>query len=252
MNRDRLKKLVEEKRFIPGIYNYCDRWCERCPLTSRCLNFSISEEEFSESETRDIRNEAFWNKLSGIFKEALELLKEAAQKWEIDLETLDSMADIEKIKAKDKDADTHLLCRAAKSYGQMVGDWFREREGLLLETTGVSNEDVDLEEAFEVIQWYQYFIAAKVNRAIRGKMEEEEEGSDEFPSDSDGSAKVALIAIDRSISAWAVISHYHHRDAESVFKMISFLDRLSQAIEETFPHARSFIRPGFDRIDIND
>jgi len=66
VNRDRLERLAAEKRFIPGIYNYCDRWCERCPQTSHCLNFSISEEEFSDPETRDIRNEAFWNKLSGI------------------------------------------------------------------------------------------------------------------------------------------------------------------------------------------
>ena len=249
MNRDRLKKLAEEKRFIPGIYNYCDRWCQRCPMTSRCLNFSISEEEFSDPEAQDIRNEAFWNKLSDILAEALELLREAAKKWEIDLETLNSMDDIEKMKEKDKDADSHLLCRAAKSYGKMVEDWFREREGLFLETAVVAKEGVNLEEAFEVIQWYQYFIGAKVTRAIRGKMEEEEEGADEFPSDSDGSAKVALIAIDRSISAWAVISHSNHRDAESVFKMISFLDRLSQAVEGTFPNARSFIRPGFDRID---
>ena len=26
--------------FIVGIFNYCDRWCERCPLTSRCLVFA--------------------------------------------------------------------------------------------------------------------------------------------------------------------------------------------------------------------
>jgi hypothetical protein len=66
MNRDRLERLVAERRFIPGIYNYCDRWCECCPQTSHCLNFSISEEEFSDHETQDIRNKAFWNILSGI------------------------------------------------------------------------------------------------------------------------------------------------------------------------------------------
>jgi hypothetical protein len=159
------------------------------------------------------------------------------------------MDDIEKMKAEEEDADNHLLCRAAKNYGKMVEDWFREREGLLLETAVVAKEGVNLEEAFEVIQWYQYFIGTKVMRAIRGKMGEEEERCDEFPSDSDGSAKIALIAIDRSISAWAVISHYNYRYAESVLEMISFLDRLSQAVEETFPHARSFVRPGFDRID---
>lgn len=64
MNRDQLKKLAAEKRFIPGIYNYCDRWCERCPQTSYCLNFAIVQEEFSDPEEQDIRNEAFWKKLS--------------------------------------------------------------------------------------------------------------------------------------------------------------------------------------------
>ena len=93
MNLDRLKKLAEEKRFIPGIYNYCDRWCERCPQTSRCLNFSISEEEFSNPEMRDIRNEAFWNKLSEILKETMEVLKESAKEWGIELETSDAMVD---------------------------------------------------------------------------------------------------------------------------------------------------------------
>lgn len=23
-------------RFVPGIYNYCDRWCKRCPATAQC------------------------------------------------------------------------------------------------------------------------------------------------------------------------------------------------------------------------
>jgi hypothetical protein len=28
----------EDPKHIPGIYNYCDRRCERCPFTSRRLN----------------------------------------------------------------------------------------------------------------------------------------------------------------------------------------------------------------------
>ena len=30
----------EKKSHIPGIYNYCDRWCERCKFTSQCLLFT--------------------------------------------------------------------------------------------------------------------------------------------------------------------------------------------------------------------
>jgi hypothetical protein len=252
MNRDRLKKLAAEKRFIPGIYNYCDRWCERCPQTLHCLNFSISEEEFSDPETKDIRNEKFWRNLSGILEETLELLREAGKKWGIELETLDSMNDTERLRANDAAAEDHLICRAAKSYSKMVDDWFREREELLFETTTLLTEAVNPEEAFEVIQWYQHFIAAKVMRAIRGKMEEDEEKWDQSASDSDGSAKIALIALDRSIGAWAVIPHYNHLYAGRVFEIISYLDSLRQAVEETFPNARAFIRPGFDRIDLND
>jgi hypothetical protein len=252
VNRDRLKKLAEDKRFIPGIYNYCDRWCERCPQTSRCLNFSISEEEFSDPEARDIRNEAFWNKLSGILRESLELLRESAKKWGVELEMLDSIDDIENIKAKDAAVENHLLCRAAKRYSGRVEDWFKERETLFFEMAAAAREGVSFEEAIEVIRWYQYFICAKVMRAVWGRIEEEEEGCDELPSDSDGSAKIALIAIDRSIAAWAVIQQYITDGDKGVIDVIAFLDSLRLAVEETFPNARSFIRLGFDEIDPNE
>jgi hypothetical protein len=106
------------------------------------LNFSISEEEFSDPEARDIRNEAFWNKLSGILAETLELLRESAKKWGIELETLVSMDDIENIKTKDVAVEKHLLCRAAKRYSELVEDWFRGRETLLFETAAAAREGV--------------------------------------------------------------------------------------------------------------
>ena len=251
MNRDRLEKLAADERFISGIYNYCDRWCERCPQTHRCLNFSLSKEEFSDPEAQDIRNEAFWRKLSGILQETLELLRETGKKWGIELEILDSASETERMRANDEAAENHVICRAAKSYSKMVEDWFRGKEKLFFETAALSNEEVNLKEAFEVIRWYQYFICAKVMRAVRGKIEEEEERCDEFASDSDGSAKIALIAMDRSIAAWAVIRHYITDGAKEVIDVIAFLDGLRQAVEKAFSSARSFIRPGFDRIDLN-
>jgi len=247
MNRDRLKRLARDERFISGIYNYCDRWCERCPQASRCLNFSISEEEFSDPEARDIGNEAFWRKLSGILGEALELLRESAKERGIEIETLGFTEDEENIKVKDAAAENHLLCRVAKRCSGLTEDWFGGKETLFFETAAAAREGVSIEEAAEVIRWYQYFISAKVMRAVRGNIEEER--CDEFPSDSDGSAKIALIAIDRSIAAWAVIQHYMADGGQEVIDIIAFLDGLRQAVEETFPKARSFIRPGFDEID---
>lgn len=35
--------------FIVGIFNYCDRWCERCPLTNRCRLFAdMAEIDFEQ------------------------------------------------------------------------------------------------------------------------------------------------------------------------------------------------------------
>lgn len=240
MNKNPLKQLAKDKRFIPGIYNYCDRWCERCPQTARCLNFSLSQEEFSAPETHDIRNEAFWRKLSEIFKESLELLEEAGKKWGIELKTLDSVEEDEAAAENEKAAANHVVSRAARSYAALVEDWFKGRgELFFFQTTAAAEEGITIEEAIEVIRWYQYFIASKVMRAIHGGLEGLED-------DSNGSAKIALMGIDRSIGAWGVIPHYNRFYQEGVLEIISFLKLLSQAIKETFPGSESFVRPGFD------
>ena len=35
---------MKKDRFITGIFNYCDYWCERCAFTRRCRNFSMGRE----------------------------------------------------------------------------------------------------------------------------------------------------------------------------------------------------------------
>ena len=40
MRRRTLTELARNPNLISGVYNYCDRWCERCPLSSRCLLYA--------------------------------------------------------------------------------------------------------------------------------------------------------------------------------------------------------------------
>jgi hypothetical protein len=250
MDKDRLKKLASDERFIPGIYNYCDRWCERCPQTSHCLNFASSEEEFADPETRDIENEAFWSKLSEAFRDALELLKEAAEERGIDLETLDSEQFQEESERKDAMAESHETCRAAKVYSDIVEDWFTSSANLFVASPVLDGGEASLEEAVEVIRWYQHFIYVKLMRAVRGELDEREEDLDEYPRDSEGSAKVALIAIDRSIGAWGTVYGLDSFQNEKILRFIAYLDRLREEVEKTLPGARSFARPGFEKIDL--
>jgi hypothetical protein len=98
-----------------------------------------------------------------------------------------------------------------------------------------------------VIHWYQYQIAVKTMRALSGRREELEDDP-EFPKDSDGSAKVALIGIDRSIAAWRLMQLSLPERAQSIVPLILQLERLRRRIEIVFPEARRFVRPGFDEV----
>jgi hypothetical protein len=67
-----------------------------------------------------------------------------------------------------------------------------------------------------------------------------------MPSDADGSAKIALIAIDRSIGAWAILHREFPDREDETLKILAELQRLRNFLECEFPEARAFIRPGFD------
>ena len=265
MNKEDLKKLAENPQFIQGIYNYCDRWCERCPFTSRCLNFAMDSEEFADQETQDINNEAFWQKLSETFQMTLELLEEAAEQEGIDLDSLDMEEYQEQERLNDELARNHECSRAAKLYSEMVDDWFSSAEDLLAPNDEELNPEVSEDvrdgdsteivsgfgEAVEVVRWYQHLTYVKLMRAIRGELDERLESLDEFPKDSDGSAKVALIAIDRSLAAWGEIRSCFPHNNNDILNILVHLEQLRRKVEKAFPDARAFIRPGFDKIDLN-
>jgi hypothetical protein len=265
MDKERIKKLAQNTQFVTGIYNYCDRWCERCPFTSRCLNFALGDEQFADPESRDITNKLFWQKLSETLQVTLDLVKEAAERQGIDLDALDIEELAEEERLKEEVAKNHECCRDAKVYGEMVDDWFDSARDLF----GQKEDDLDRSvvpgipdvspfgepdsfgDAVQVVRWYQHQIYVKLMRALRGDLEEKPRILDEFPNDSDGSAKVALIAIDRSIAAWGEIrNHYPLRD-DHILDMLVHLDRLRRRVEKVFPAAREFIRPGFDKIHLN-
>ena len=52
---------------IPGIFNYCDRWCERCTMTARCGLFAI-EQDLSERKARgEEEGRAFWEAMNTVY-----------------------------------------------------------------------------------------------------------------------------------------------------------------------------------------
>jgi hypothetical protein len=254
MRRRTLTELASNPDLISGIYNYC----ERCPLTARCLVYATEQEDDdNDPESHDIQNEAFWRKLGSIFQETQEMIAEWAREAGVDLSEISEEEDPEYEKRRRRKVDNHSLARAGKKYANDASDWFREFDQTveisdLRETESDIEQKERLEDAREVIYWYQYQIAVKTMRALLGRVDEEEFdneiASEVFPKDSNGSAKVALIGIDRSIAAWRLMQLSLPDRAESIVPLILQLERLRHRIEKAFPEARDFIRPGFDEI----
>ena len=108
-------------------------------------------------------------------------------------------------------------------------------------------EPLNPDDPCAVIGWFHTLIPPKVHRAISG-LAEDDEGRD-CPADHDGSAKVALLGIERSHAAWlALIERGAVSDAEAA-PFIADLVWLGEALEQVFPKARAFVRPALDEPD---
>ena len=250
----------DESKHIPGIYNYCDRWCERCPFTSRCLNFEMSEEKFGDLENTDITNEVFWQRLSETFQETLSMVKEMALEKGIDLDTIELEDDDDFDRRFEDPAIVHLITHMAKSYITMMDEWFDanvyifgdDHPDLMTDAAEAAqsppdDDTISLIDSFEVLRWYQHQMYVKLRRALHSAYDEvRDEDLADYPKDSDGSAKVALIGMDRSISAWGKIIGLFPDEEDSILKIIAHLERLRRRTEAEFPDARAFVRPGFD------
>jgi len=268
MTPDRMHDLAGDPRFIPGVYNYCDRWCELCPLSHRCLNYAMEAELKEDAEkgaapTRDQAVQEFWDDLHQRFAEVVGKVEDEVEDFEADLNDPELMAEVEAHERQvQRRAARHApLSNDAQSYAFAVERWF-QRVKPLFQARGVDPDEVgspvigrpvdeaeEIRSMIDVIHWYLHFIHVKLARAIGSQAEDElEDDPDLKPSlnDGDGSAKVAMIAMDRSLSAWSALRPRFPEEEGAILGFLQQLARLRKGTERVFPNAHAFVRPGFD------
>jgi len=220
--------------YIVGIFNYCDRWCEACSFTSRCRLFADMAEIEAALDPNlkpvvdaPVRPEEAPPPPPPWLQEQIDAMNEIAARV--------AAGELE-LPPGPAPPKEHLAIEArAKRYCFAVHPWLRANAA---DATSPGDPRA-------VIAWFHTLIPAKVHRAIHGLAEDDPDARD-WPPDHDGSAKVALLGIERSHAAWlelierGVISDA----AASVF--IKDLVWLGEALEEVFPKARAFVRPAFD------
>jgi len=218
--------------FIIGVYNYCDRWCERCPFTSHChvfadaaaLDASLDPNLKSVTDAAPLPSEAppppAW----------MEELLDDAQREPTPKKDWARMRP--RIPREHRAIDAR-----ARGYMHRTSTWLERRQ---------TGETQSPDEQVETIVWFHTMIAAKVNRALHVWPDHGADADVDATSDQDGSAKVALLGIDRSHVAWLeVVQHGVVSDGEAA-PFIADLVWLGEALEQARPKARAFVRPAFD------
>ena len=254
-----------QKRKIEGIHNYCDRWCERCTFSSRC---AVYEDESTQPlENTDMENKAFWERIGQNFVKARKMLEKAAEQYGIDLDTIseeaqDNFRKKEELKKKSRE---HPLATLSLQYSEIGREWLKTQPGMLdrLEdlkaelnlgvesTDGARRETTTIKDSLAVIQWYLVFIHVKLARALMGKLSGDDwDDAEGFQRDCDGSAKVALIAIERSMLAWSALFDILPQNEDDFLRILSMLEQIKTMVVAEFPGALTFVRPGFDDVEL--
>lgn len=241
---------------IAGIHNYCDAWCERCPFTDRCAVANDFENEKPDSGNRYTLG--LWKDHNESFEKAKIWLQNQTKDNPVSLKPLQAekqIFDKEENEVR-RDVDSVAVIQLAKRYQDKVSKWLKlDRHKPLNDiiqnpsNTIFTEQGEAMIEQFMVIQWYEHHIYVKFIRAVRGKIEDESFGDNgDFPKDSDGSAKIALIGAERSATAWYQWALLYPEDKVVAVQMMVLLDAIIKAGEEECPDARNFIRPGFDEL----
>jgi NAD(P)-dependent dehydrogenase (short-subunit alcohol dehydrogenase family) len=220
--------------FIAGIFKYCDRWCETCAFTARCRLFA--ELARAEGDAEAVKDVAEAPVEQGT--------DPALSGWMRVLRPRDRMDAT--IAAPDRPVHRSLpviasehraIYERAGVYADWVRVWLRQQD-----RAGRSAACGD--DPIAVIAWFAPVSSSKIFRALTGLAAFD--GNSDRQREHEGAAKAALIGLERSQAAWRQLATDGIVPEALAARPVRELAWIAQRLEEVIPHARRFVRPGFD------
>ena len=249
--------------FIPGIYNYCDRWCEKCELSHKCLTHVMGTKLAARKELKPDKNmprgmKGLQLRLRIFLKLVKEIMKEMAEERGIAVKDICDSEDLMEgcllRKGGDVPVDKKRMDAAGKTdivRTSMIYEALGEKcLEAIYETLDTDPDDeslvYDKDPDLAVVGWYVSFVESKLRRAVYDMNSPEQERILRN-EDYNGSVKVALIGMDRSLVSWEVVREKFPGWEKDIDRILVVLKELLKDVEEQFPDARAFLRPGFEK-----
>jgi hypothetical protein len=248
-----------EDKFIIGIHNYCDRWCEKCQFTSRCSVFQIDEERARKRAEQGKSENDFTEIVAENFQIVMDMMEDLMEDEQFDPNDLDFEAIQTEEAATENYAKNHPISKNSESYLKKVRLWYEDNETLQkkyetefrnalelgLKDSQIIHNYETIYAALEINSWFHTQIHVKLMRALRhGDLDLSYE--DPIQNDANGSAKVALIGVEKSIGAWGILLKYFPETEDNILEILVLLETIKKDILKEFPNVNNFLRPGFD------
>ncbi len=256
--------VSRKKDFIPGIFNYCDRWCERCEYTRLCrlaadLEKAERRRRRKGKDPADDSIDGAMEEVGRSFEVVARALRKRARKEGWDLDAIDTAA----IDAHESDlrrrCEQHPLalearqwCREGMKLVKDLQPLLRsegedlQRRGDFMDVQDEADSFEALAHAMEVVAFDSTLVAAKMRRAIDGLLESADETDFMHEiglEDANGSAAVILRCLKRDRPALVRIYEHDERLEEQALGLLARLDRMEKGLAEVLPGALTFVWP---------
>ncbi|MBN2614606.1 MAG: hypothetical protein JXR71_02845 [Bacteroidales bacterium] len=248
---------------IPDIYLYCDRWCERCAFASRCEACHVDDTVLRSEPLSfyDQKNKEFWLSLEANYPAVVESVQRVAIDQKQNLDEFEGMRVRSGYNLFHAKVIKNPLLSAGRTYEDTVDDWLDQQseQGILqmqdfipgsvfqyVSETISPEEKEHVNHWIEVIMRYQLQLFLKLSRTFYIQSKEEEGGTqaEGLPA-SKGSAKTALVMMQRSLVSWFLVKDYFS-DKAGIENIMLHLYRMIRRLEADFPDVMKFIRTGLD------
>ncbi len=259
---------------IFGIYNYCDRWCEKCSYTNRCLLFKqeaereikyiLRDEDKNDSETfvKDLENylKETFDDISKFLDEEDEDYEEF-EKDDFDEEKEDEEDDFEKEFFKEqisdderpstflKNADNHLISLSEKLFKDFY-KYYDMLKSKYPDEFDEKNPKSILQQNFDTLGWYTPQIHVKIRMSYWNKHKLSKSKDSEIAEIDEEmlnvSARIAFVGIENCINTLNNLLQQKLGLESETISLLSTTKQIKERFVEEFPFALTYKRPYFD------
>lgn len=234
--RAKFLTIAQDPRIVHGAHHHCDEWCAYCPVAPRCFGHRCTQ-EFNRAMGRppdagmhDV-DEALaltraMNAIDGSSCAEIDALTSNRADYRARMSTADPLASVA----------WEYAVRTAIALAPVT-------PAILAAPTRMPRPS-----PHEVILYYHLRIHMRVVRALVARAGRVPGGTN-LAEDALGSAKLALVMVEKSRVAWASLGRGEPADDIDqvvVDRMVALLQDLEHGIDSSFPAARGYVRVGLD------